>query len=172
MNRARAEHEPGFPGGSKGGVRRRPSAMAGSQHSSRWKRIVRGMRGVPGLKELLEDRRGGGGLQLVGEPEAVGEVGVDLVLVVEVVGEGGVDLGEGEGGVLGDDLVGGEAEALVADGDVLDLDAVAVDAGLAAAGAGGPDDAGQVEGVGVGGAGEGVHGGIVAGRGGGGGESR
>src|SRR5215210_3724547 len=82
---------------------RSPLAMAGSQFSSRWKRIVRGI-GLPCLKELLELRRRGLRLQLLDESPLLLDFGVDLVAVVVVVGQGRMDLGERDRGVGGHDF--------------------------------------------------------------------
>src|SRR5262249_12514723 len=78
--------------------RRRPSAMAGSQHSSRWKRIVRAIRGLPGPKEVLELGLRRLRLQLLDEAFAFLDVGVDFGLVVVVVRKCRMDLGGARGG--------------------------------------------------------------------------
>lgn len=70
-----------------------------------------------------------------------------------------MDLGEGNRRVSRDDFIGRHAHPLVADGDVLDLDAMPVDPGLAAADAGCPDDAGHLQGFGPWGARCRFHGG-------------
>src|SRR5512135_3273085 len=115
--------------------RRRPAAMAGSQCSSRWKRIVRDILALEPLQLLLEKRRGLRP-QLLDEPMLVLDGGPDLVAVVVVVGEGRMHLGEGDRGVGGRNLGRRHPHLLVPDGHVPDLDAVAEDMWLPAAVAG------------------------------------
>src|SRR5271157_4843374 len=112
--------------------RRRPAAMAGSQCSSRWKRIVRDILALEPLELLLEERRGLR-LQLLDEPMLVLDGGPDLVAVVVVVGEGRMHLGEGDRRVGSRDLGRRHPHLLVPEGDVPDLDAVAEDMRLPAA---------------------------------------
>src|SRR5208337_83118 len=115
--------------------RRRPAAMAGSQCSSRWKRIVRDILALEPLELVLEERRGLR-LQLLDEPMLVLDGGPDLVAVVVVVGEGRMHLGEGDRRVGSRDLGRRHPHLLVPDGDVPDLDAVAEDVRLPATVAG------------------------------------
>jgi hypothetical protein len=65
---------------------------------------------------------------------------LDLFDVIEVIGEGGMDIGESDGWKVGDDLVGRHALMLMPPHDVEHTDAVAGDAGLAAANTGRPAD--------------------------------
>src|SRR5262245_9758093 len=113
----------------------RPAAIAGSQCSSRWKRIVRGI-GLPCRKELFELRRGRLRLHLLDESTLVLDGGVNLVSVVVVVGKGRVHLGEGNRGVSRGDLGRRHPHLLVPDGNVPHLDSVPEDVGLPAAVAG------------------------------------
>lgn len=61
---------------------------------------------------------------------------LDLLDVIEVKGEGRMDVGKSDGGKLGDDLVGRQALVFMPNHDIEHTDAVARDAGLAAANAG------------------------------------
>jgi hypothetical protein len=76
------------------------------------------------------------------------DVGVDFGLVVVVVGECRMDLGEINLQVGRHNFLGAHAHPLVADCDVLDLDAVPVDSRLAATRTRGADDAGHLKGLG------------------------
>src|SRR5512135_1067038 len=73
------------------------------------------------------------------------DVGVDLGLVAVVVGQRRMHVGEREGGIGRDDLIGAHPRALIVERNVLDGDAMAVKAWLAAARAGGADDPRPVE---------------------------
>src|SRR5271157_1922136 len=126
--------------------RRRPLATAGSQHSSRWKRIVRAI-GLPGLKEFLELRRRGLRLQILDETLPFLDVGVDFLLVIVVIGESRMHLGESDRRVAGHDFIGTHAHPFVAYCYVLDLDAVSLNPGLATADAGSADDMRRLKGL-------------------------
>src|SRR5208337_4869796 len=126
--------------------RRRPLATAGSQHSSRWKRIVRAI-GLPGLKEFLELRRRGLRLQILDETLPFLDVGVDFLLVIVVIGESRMHLGESDRRVAGHDFIGTHSHPFVAYCYVLDLDAVSLKPGLATADAGSADDMRRLKGL-------------------------
>src|SRR5262249_46975876 len=109
---------------------RSPAAMAREQFSSRWNRIVRGI-DLPCLK-LLEDGRGAGP-ELLGKLLAVADLPVDLIAVVTVIGQGRVNVREGDGRILGHDLVRAHPHPLMPDGDVRNRDPMTSDARLSTA---------------------------------------
>ena len=65
--------------------RRRPAAIAGSQCSSRWKRIVRAI-ALPCLKNFFEPGRSRLGFHFFDEPTLFLDFRLDVVAVVVVVG--------------------------------------------------------------------------------------
>lgn len=65
---------------------------------------------------------------------------LDLITMIEVVGESGMHIGEGDGGYLGDDVIGTKTLLLVPDHDVEHTNAVTGKAGAPPADTGNPAD--------------------------------
>ena len=81
------------------------------------------------------------GPELLDELFVLADVLIQLVAMVVVISQRRVDIGEGQGGVLGDDLVRAHGQGACQMATSSHCDAVTGDAGLAAAGPWGRDDA-------------------------------
>ena len=111
-------------------LRRSPAAMAGSQFSSRWNRIVPG---IPS-PELFTGQGGAGlGFHLLDEPILFRDRGENLLTMIVKVSESGMHFGERERRVRSNDFRGSHSALLMPEGYVPDLDAIPKDVRFSAA---------------------------------------